>query len=318
MGASSLVDDQDVGIVRDVVDRRDFLAPSRDQAGMVLYYYGLETTRNGQRPVALMSTSDRLGVMLTDTCGERSSYTQACHNQIARARNDQIGRESTFWAAGGPQETVMLGVAQTVAYLAELYCRPVEDGLVERIEHWDGAKVVPDQWGTTVVVDRPAVRDGSRTRLPARVEFTPMPPAILLEEYGLVGAIRVVNDAIASRQATLNATRLKRTGSSRVLGRRGCAALNPLGRRAAMPRRPNPPPFAGTRAQIAVALAERELRHAFYRQCRELFAAGSHDVVFPAGTVMFRKLGAYCDPLAPSQLSIPPFRHIALPPPRSR
>ena len=308
-------EDQDVRIRRTTLNMRDFLAPAHDQAQMVLYCHALATTSNAQLPCALMTTSNELDVMITDTCGERSDYTQLCHGLIARGRNLQIGRKDIFWSGGAPEESVMLQAADVIANLAELYCLPVQRGLVQDVRHWEGAKLLPSQWGQKQSVTRPAVFDPQRTKLPAVIEFTPMPPQQLLWVYGLDESKRLVEAAIRRRGAQLNMTRAARSGTTKTLGRRRCNALDPLGRRGDPEKPPKLPHFAGSKSRVRKATQELKRKRTFYSECRETFRNGRKDVVFAAGTVMFRKLGAFCDPLPPSRVKLPPFKHHARPPP---
>jgi hypothetical protein len=309
--------DEDVRIRRSTHRMCDLLAPTHDQAALVFYCFALATTANDQIPCALMTTPNLLDVMITDPVGERCDYTQLCHGLIARGRNKQIDRYDTFWTRSAPDHCVMLDADETIRNLVELLALPVALCLVEDLRHWNGAQLLPDQWGEVQPAPRPKILSTARTRLPKLIEFTPMPPEILIQKYGLEGAKQVVNDALDEHIEHLNRTRTTRSGSSRVLGRRGCDELEPLGRRGDPKPPPRMPHFAGTVEQVRASEEELHRKRVFYAECREVFRT-HQDVVFPAGTVMFRKLGANCDPLPPSRLNRP-FDHFdTLPPPATK
>lgn len=304
--------DVDRRIGRETNGKHDYLAPTNDQANMVMYCAAYNATSCDQILSALMTTPTILDVALTDTNGGCSDYTEGCHSMLARGRNRQLDRSDSLFASGCPAETVLLNPEAAIAELAELCCLPIEKCLVEHLRHWHGAQLLPDTWGLEQVADRPEEFNRDRTILPEQVRFTPMPPQVLLRVYGLEKSRQLVKAAVVERAQMLNATRAERSGSSKVLGRKGCDTLDPLGSRKLGDSKPRPH-FAGTPQQVEAALDELRLWREFYADCRACFAAGQQHVVFPAGTVMFRKLGANCDPLPPSRVQIPPFKHCPLP-----
>ena len=301
--------DIDLIVGRDTFQGHDFLAPAKQQAQIVLYDVALKALQNGQIPTALMTTTNTLEVGLIDTNGERAQYTQECHSLIALHRNKILGRDDHFWSCGAPDETILLSPKQAIHALAELYCRPIEFGLVEDLRHWKGAKLLPEQWGEVIRLV-PHVQSG-RATYTAPVEFEFLPPWILRQHYSVKKAIELVTEAIQSRADELNASRLSRLGTSRVLGKQGCERLNPLGRRAEPCREPQPE-FRGTKKQVRKAITARRAYRKYYAGCIEHFRGDRKDVVFPRGTVMMRKLGAFCDPLPASRI---PFPHATFPRP---
>jgi len=304
--------DEDLHIKRTVHQQRSYLAPTADQAQMMLYCFALATTSNKQIPCALMTTLNQLDVVITDTCGERSDYTQLCHGLAARGRNSQLRRKDTFWSCGAPDECVLLSPEHTIEHLLELLCGPIEQGLVKELRHWDGAKLLPSAWGVEQSVARPAAFNTPRTTLPARIEFTPQPPLTLVEAYGLEGSKELVTERLEERIDEIKRER----GGKTFVGRRRCSQLNPLKKHGDPEPPPKMPHFAGSNKQVVDAMKELKRRRKFYAQCRETFRKpNGKGVVFGAGTVMFRKLGAFCDPLPASRAKVPPFKHHALPPP---
>ena len=222
---------------------------------------------------------------------------------IALHRNKVLGRNDHFWALGAPDETVLKSPEHAIEALAELYCRPIEFGLVERLDHWEGAKLMPDLWGKVVRL-HPYVQS-KRATYKKPIQFLFLPPWILRQKYTVDEATDVVNQAIKERAEMLNDTRQTRLGTSRVLGKKGCNRLDPLGRRDGSPRRQPQPDFRGTKKQVLDAIAALRAYRAYYAGCIEHFRADRKDVVFPRGVVMMRKLGAYCDPHPPSRVEYP-------------
>ena len=281
----------------------DFLAPAKHQAEIVLYNAVLKALQNGQIPTALMTTTNTLEVGLIDTNGERAQYSQECHSLIALHRNKILGRTDHFWSCGAPDEMILLSPKEAIQALAELYCRPIEFGLVERLDQWKGAKLLPAQWGEVIKL-LPHIQS-NRATYTEPIEFEFLPPWILRQHYSVAKATELVMDAIARRAEELNATRLSRLGTSRLLlGKSGCQRLDPLGRHAE-PRLAPQPEFRGTKKKVRKAIAARRATRKFYADCIKHFRGDRKDVVFPAGTVMMRKLGAYCDPLPASRIPFP-------------
>ena len=294
--------DVDVIENRSTYQGHDFLAPARRQAEIVLYDVALKALQNGQIPTALMTTTNTLEVALIDTNGERAQYTQEAHSLIALHRNKILGRTDHFWSCSAPDEVILLSPKDTIQALAELYCRPIEFGLVERLDQWKGAKLLPEQWGTVIKLV-PHVQSPRATYTEA-IEFEFLPPWILRQHYSVQKAAALVTAAIERRAMELNESRLARLGTSRVLGKKGCNHLDPLGRRAG-PRLKPQPEFRGSKRQVRKAIVARRATRKFYTDCIAHFRGDRKDVVFPRGTVMMRKLGAYCDPSPPSRIPFP-------------
>ena len=223
--------DIDALVRRGTYQGHDFLAPAKKQTEIVLYDAVLKALQNGQIPTALMTTTNTLEVAIIDTNGERAQYTQECHSLIALHRNKSLGRQDHFWSCGAPDEVILLSPKAAIQALAELYCRPIEFGLVERLDQWDGAKLLPAQWGNVIKLV-PHVQSGRATYTKA-IEFEFLPPWILRQHYSVAKAAELVTEAIQRRTDELNASRLSRLGTSRVLGKKRCSRLDPLGRHSA-------------------------------------------------------------------------------------
>ena len=294
--------DVDVIVGRDTFQGHDLLAPAKHQAQMVLYDAVLKALQNGQIPTALMTTTNTLEVALIDTSGERARYTQECHSLIALHRNKILGRRDHFWSCSAPSEVILLSPKEAIQALAELYCRPIEFGLVEDLKHWKGAKLLPSQWGEVIKLTPHIQSD--RATYAETIEFEFLPPWILRQHYSVAKAAELVTAAIETRTLELNSTRLSRLGTSRVLGQKGCNRLDPLGRHAEHRLEPQPE-FRGSKKKVRRAIASRRALRNFYADCIKHFRDDRKDVVFPCGTVMMRKLGAYCDPTPPSRIPFP-------------
>ena len=161
---------------------------------------------------------------------------------------------------------------------------------------------MPAQWGKTITLTPHVL--SSRATYTDPIEFEFLPPWILRQHYSVATAKRLVTEAIDRRTKELNASRLSRLGTSKVLGRKQCNRLDPLGRHAEHRLAPKPE-FCGTKKLVRKAIAARRAYRKYYTSCIEHFCGNRKDVVFPAGTVMMRKLGAYCDPLPPSRIPFP-------------
>ena len=198
---------------------------------------------------------------------------------------------------------ILLSPVEAIQALAELYCRPIELGLTERLDQWKGAKLMPNQWGEVIELTPRVLSNRATYTQTIKLEF--LPPWILRQHYSTAEAARLVMEAIENRTDELNESRLSRLGTSRLLlGKSGCKHLDPLGRHAG-PRLEPQPEFRGTRELVRRAIAARAATRKYYLACVEHFHSDRKDVVFPRGTVMMRKLGAYCDPLPPSRIPFP-------------
>ena len=264
-----------VEVSRDALDT--LLDPSRrDDHGYALAH---ACNLHGGVPCALLVLEDGVRYIATDLTGDIADLSRDYHGLCTATRNRQLERSNTIWDSRPPTRTIPLSWQDTVDAIVELATVPVSLGLCDHPNDYPGW-FGPRDWGQPQTYKRPT-DFGARTRLPDSATVNPQ-PVFLPDGLTLEQAIDEVTAAIDAAVAV-------------ALRRR---AAKPPAPAAKSQRRKRPPEFRGSKQAVQAAEAELALWRRFYAECRQTFRV-LQDVVFPRGTVRFRKLGALVDPFRP-------------------
>ena len=90
-----------------------------------------------------------------DELSQLSSFMRRFDSLVARALNTHYGRGENFWAPGSYSNCEIWTQASLESQLLYLWVNPVRDGMTPRPESWPGAKFLPEDFGTQVVIQRP-------------------------------------------------------------------------------------------------------------------------------------------------------------------
>ncbi|RMG93324.1 MAG: hypothetical protein D6705_18920 [Deltaproteobacteria bacterium] len=262
--------------------------------------------------------SNHYHILGTDVAGCLPDFVRDLNALLSRALNALRGLSGANFEKGYGLVRVLSG-EKALEHAAYTLANPVAAGLVARATDWPGLSSVAMEYDTPLRVDRPAVglwsgqvahvtRRSSRssnravhacrTRLPEHAELVIDRPDVLPE---LTDAeLRAeVKRRLAMRER--ESARERRRRRRKVLGARKAARVHYLavpGREELFVRNPT---FSGVvdEARRAMAAAVKAFRRA-YRIASRRFREGVRDVLFPAGTWLYRvRYQARCEAAAP-------------------
>ena len=146
---------------RRVSERRPLLRPIPEINEIVLYALGVAQLRHpGVELHAAMVEPNHKHDALTDdhTLAQLPDFYRNYHSLVARAVNAYWGRGEALWCQGSYDnvETPEDDPATLEEQLLYIWTNPVKDGLVERPEDWPGVRFLPEDFGTEIVVSKPA------------------------------------------------------------------------------------------------------------------------------------------------------------------
>jgi hypothetical protein len=226
---------------------------------------------------------------MTDLSGQLSDFNRQRNSLLTWATRKRLGYIDYVWANDRPDETVCVadpdehGVVDTfdvtLDACVDVWLAPVRAGLCKTPEDFAGFAILPKHWGEEREIARPDIF-GERSFLPKSVTYTPMPPQgrddLTLEQKKAYAEAKLA-EALPAAQAE---------------GRKAKKGKKPKKRQQKQRKGNN---FRGDARAVKEAHAEYALWLEFYEECRDTFRT-DQTVVFPAGTVRFRSLGAICDP----------------------
>ncbi|RMG94099.1 MAG: hypothetical protein D6705_17065, partial [Deltaproteobacteria bacterium] len=213
----------------------------------------------------------------------------------------------------------VLSGEKALEHAAYTLANPVAAGLVARAREWPGLSSVGMKYGKPVRVERPAVglwsgkaahaaRHSSRcskraayacrTRLPEAAELVIERPPVLPERTDAQVRAAVMR-RLKTRERAFAAERRRRGRT--VLGAREARRVHYLSAPKREPLFVRNPTFSGVvdEARRAMAAAVMAFRRS-YRAASRSFREGVRDVVFPAGTWLYRvRYQACCETAAP-------------------
>ena len=286
-------------ITRRCTQRQFLMRPDRETNNAFLYCLAVaaERWRITVLFTAAMSNHHHTGIF--DPDGTYPAFIEHFHKLFAKCQNVLRGRWENFWSSEQTSVVRLVDPNDTLDKMIYALTNPVKDGLVEKAHHWPGVTSLAFLLhGKSVVVSRPRhfFRDDG-----------PMPETVSLsfgrprgfEDLTERDFAALVLDRIQVAEE-LNAAERRRNGT-RVLGRRTVLAQRWSDRPDSRePRRQLSPRLAARNkwSRIEALLRNRSFRDA-YAAARAKFAAGIHDVIFPAGTYwLCRFTRAVCAPTA--------------------
>lgn len=283
--------DQVVMLTRRCFDRHFFMRPDRRINAIVAYRFARDAGSNAIEMHAAMVMSNHLHLVVTDKKGRRSDFMRDAMSNIARARNQDLGRKDHFWDGSQYGDTILLDRDAEERKLLYVWLNPVLAGLVQRAEEWPGFKILPRDWGQTILVPRPDTFFSDR--LPEFIEFTPQPPPGY-EDKPLDEVIAYFETLLKDAEDELAEER--RRQRRRLVGVQRVLATRPTSRpRTRESRGGISPRFASMNSEVMRAAIDREREfRSVYGSQRERWLKGKKGVVFPCGTVGLRRRAPIC------------------------
>ena len=273
-------------LTRRCSERRFFLRPDRATNNAYLYCL-IEAALRFQIDILMMCMmSNHHHVIIRDRCGRYPEFIEHLHRMIARSQNALRGRWEGFWASGQTSVVRLVDREDVVRKVAYVAANPVQDQLVDRVDHWPGVNGYRALLsGRELRADRPFHFFRKGGPMPEQVRLTLMFPADLGDAASLADELERMIERIQADAADER----RRTGRS-VLGRRGVLRQRWDGAPTTFePRRVMSPRVAAINrwARVEVLLRNKAFVRA-YQHARSLWREGV-TVVFPSGTYWLRR-----------------------------
>ena len=235
--------------------------------------------------------------LVTDLSGDLCDVARSHHTCCTRTANKRNGRRyGTVWDNRGLQAYEVVGwegVLAAVGIIAGWAACETGTDDPYRHERFFG----PKEWGKPTLYRVPDAID-DRSTLPDEVELALIEPDIRPADLTRAQLIHEAEAAIDHGVARFYSNLGRAPRRVRPFHRRKHAE-NGLPSMSADPR------FIGPEELVAPLAEEADMWLRFYRECRDEFPEDQY-VVFPRGTIRFRRLGAACDPFTPVRTTSPP------------
>ena len=207
--------------------------------------------------------------MFQDGNADRSDFWRDFHAFLARIGRSHfsIKKGELFWTYGRPDQTKLLTGSVEDALL-DIWQAPLEAGI--EVSDWPTVISAAD-WGQTLTFARPK---GVSKKYPETVSIKPMPPKDLAV-FGVEGAREYMENIIAEEREITTVVRIKNPKRNAPRPRR---APRVGGR------------HAGHKDLVEAADAAYDQFVEEHEAARLAFRDGHRNVVFPCGTVFWRRV----------------------------
>lgn len=149
-------------ITRRTANRCLFLTPTDFVNQVTAYCLGVAAERYEEETclLAFMSEVTHYHMDLADTHRPQDvsrvpDFLRDFNSNLARALNTHYGRGGSFWCGGSYSNTEIHTERSLIRQLLYLWTQPVKDGLVADPYEWPGFKIMPEDFGTEITVDKP-------------------------------------------------------------------------------------------------------------------------------------------------------------------
>jgi len=123
-------------LTRRCSERRFLLRPDRATNNAYLYCL-IEAALRFQIDLVIMCMmSNHHHVVIRDRLGRYPEFIEHLHRMIARSQNSLRGRWEHFWASGQTSVVRLLDRDDIIRKVAYVAANPVQDHLVDRVDHW--------------------------------------------------------------------------------------------------------------------------------------------------------------------------------------
>jgi putative transposase len=267
--------------------QRQFLLTPDDEINNAYLYCLIEAAQTFDIILLLSQMmSNHKHTPFFDPKGMANEFTHRLDTHLARCVNAYRGRWENMWSSAPPSLVELESVEDLVDKLIYTATNPVKDGLVEKVHHWPGPKIVRAfLTGTSLKARRPRFLFRDDGPMPEEVELTLEIPAELGDHDEIVERVRLGIAAVEEECA-----RERARDNRQVIGRQRIL-------RQSWRHNPDTPePRRGLRPRVAArckwarieALQRNKEFEIHYREARALWLAGQ-PAVFPAGTYWLRR-----------------------------
>ena len=269
--------------------RKYYLKPTPFIRQAMEYQVARAAQKTRVEVAGVMTMSNHFHIQLLDPRANRSDFMQYLVRALTfrlQSLYDLVGQGS-MWQAGQYMDVHKWGLNTELGTLLYIWLNPVAAGLVERVRDWPGFMILPEDWGKTRTVKKPAVHYGRRG--PDEITYTPRRPGCCrhLDDEELVGLMNRLIGQLEEHYAAI-----RRREGKEVIGVEGVMALDPHDSPDTPTKRAAPSPRTGFSADTMEQVKIMEDQHRSfldnYERQRQKWVSGQ-DVAFPAGTLKMRR-----------------------------
>ncbi len=157
-----LLPDRTYSTTRRTARRVFFLTPSPETNAIVRYALGAALMRHPRIALfAFLAHVNHIHAVLGDRGDAREpsqlpAFKQYFHSLVARALNARFGRGENLWSTGSYGAVELHGRESQEQQLLYCWTNPTLDGQVAHPDQWTGTKFMPEDFGRTITVEKPA------------------------------------------------------------------------------------------------------------------------------------------------------------------
>jgi len=264
-------------VTRNCTQRQFLLRPDRATNNAFMYCLAEAAKRFDIDVVLSQMMSNHHHTMLYDPKGNQVQFREHFHKMLAKSQNALRGRWENLWSSEEPCVVDIIDSADLLDKLVYIATNPVKDGLVARVEHWPGPKLVKALLNRqSIKVCRPTHFFRKHGNMPPTIEVVMKLPDHFEGKEEFLAALKRRIKAVEDECRKTGRTVL---GPGGVMAQswRHCATSD-------RPRRRLRPRLAARNTELRIAIIERNKAwQAAYRVARKGLLEGK-DVEFPFGT----------------------------------
>jgi REP element-mobilizing transposase RayT len=277
---------QFVIVTRRCTQRQFLLRPDEDTNNAFTYLLAEASQHCEMNVILAQMMPNHHHTSLYDRHGRHVEFRERFHGLLAKSQNALRGRWENMWSTEETCHFEVVTAEDLLDKLVYIATNPVEDGLVDTVDHWPGPRFVQALLrGKTLKARRPAHYFRDAGSMPAELEL----------ELGLPEEFEGRDEFLAELERRITeveerCTRERQQTGRRVMGRR-CVLRqswrdSPTSRE---PRRNLRPRVAARDKWQRIALIQRnKIWEAEYQHARRGMLRGE-DVEFPYGTYWLRR-----------------------------
>lgn len=129
-------------LTRRCTQRQFLLRPDATTNNAFVYCLAEAAQRFEIELIASQQMSNHHHTVLFDRFGRVIEFTAHFHKMLAKCQNAHWGRWENMWATRAPSLVVLEERSDVIGKIVYAATNPVLDNLVDRVDHWPGAKLV--------------------------------------------------------------------------------------------------------------------------------------------------------------------------------
>lgn len=276
-------------ITRRCSERRFFMRPDKETTNAFIYCLAVSAQRFGIGVVGFGTMSNHYHAVIVDNDGCLPDFLQFFHRIFAVHQNVLRGRWEAFWAPHEqPSVVELLQGNDLLEKLVYSITNPVNDALVDKVEHWPGASCLPSLVaGKPLIGTRPRrfFRDNGPFPDSARLELSASPFHADCSHSEWAKMVSVtVEDSVQDTRKKRIASGKRVVGAKAILAQHWNEAPKSLEPRRTM----NPHVASRDKWRRIEALQRNRAFLDAYREARLAWLSGETKVEFPAGVWFLR------------------------------